>query len=144
MSLTSIRPYFRSRLKELGFKEWLEPFDAENIPSTLIDRSFHQRIESIQGIAKQNQAQEMEAIVSIRMAFKGFRHPDSALDEAIKKAEPVIADLISPSNYFGLSPPIGGVFLNQVTFEPFSDELNDNIVIAIAEMSVRINLCVDQ
>lgn len=143
MSLTAIRPYFRSRLSALGFTEWTDPFNPENIPASLLDRSFHQFIESIIGVQKDNVSQVMEASVVIRLAFKGFSDPASAVDEALNRAEIVISDLINPSSYNAASPPITGVFLDSLDIEPFSDELNDNVVVASCVFKARIYLCVE-
>lgn len=143
MSLTAVRPYLRARLNILGYSEWADPFNPEGIPANIIDRSYHQSIDSVQGIAKSNVAQEMEATATVRLAFKGFREPETALDEAISKAETAIADIINPTNFNAFSPPITGVFLDSATFEPLSDELNDNVVLAVCVFTVRIYVCVE-
>lgn len=143
MSLVSIRPYFRDRLTQLGFTEWSEPFDAENIPSSLIDMAYHWQITDISGADRSNLDQQLDAEVEVRLFFKGFRDPSSTLDTAIKKSELIISDLIKPSNFQDVSPAIANVSIKNVRFDPFDNELNDNVVLVRMIFETRVFVCIE-
>ena len=143
MSLISIRPYFRERLTTLGFTEWAEPFDAENIPSTMVDMAYHWQMGDVSGQTRSNLDQELEADVEIKLFFKGFRDPSSALDEVIKKAETVVKDLLKSDNWGDASPPIAAVLLRGMSFEPFDDAQNDNLIMARLNFVARVFVCIE-
>jgi hypothetical protein len=143
MSLTAPVPYAVRELEKLGFKEWEEPFDHENIPSNLIDRAFNIEVGPITGITKENVAQSVEMSLTVRTYFKGFRSPAKARDEAIVRCDEIISDMINPSNFRNFSPPITGVFFDTGAIEPLDNEQNDNVVIAVLSFIVRIYICVE-
>jgi hypothetical protein len=63
MSLTSVRPYFRTHCNALGFTEWMDGFNIENIPSTLIDMAYHIGPPQTTGISNNQGDQVTEAAV---------------------------------------------------------------------------------
>jgi hypothetical protein len=127
----------------LNLTEWDEPFAFDNIPNTLIDRSFHMAPPSCNGTQKNNTDQMIEVTQIVRIFFKGFRVPKDALDEAILKAEDIIAECLRPINFQGAASPIVGVFLSSADFIALDDATNDNIVICEINFAVSTALCVE-
>jgi hypothetical protein len=114
MSLTAIRPYFTARLTDAGFTEWEDAFQDDNIPSTLLDRSFFQLITNASGVQTNNNSIEVTTLVEVRCFFKGYNTPRVAYEEAIAKSEEVIKACVSVVNQDGTA--LKGVYLNTLNY----------------------------
>lgn len=95
--LTSSRSYFRSRLNSLGYKEWTDGFNVENIPKSLLDGSYHISSGSVSPTPSNHQVHEFVSDVLIRVYLKGYRDPAQAIDKAFEKAELVLGAVLLPS-----------------------------------------------
>jgi hypothetical protein len=137
---TEVRSYFRSNLTALGFKEWTDAFNVDNIPSTLIDKMFH--IETPSG-SRQDvydmQTQDAEMDVVIRIVRKGYRNPASAVDTIISDLDTVLTRVLAPTRRIGDN--IKNVVYSSHKIEPISDT-NDNAVMLEINFICFIILCV--
>lgn len=143
MSLQAVRPYITERLSGLGYSEHVDPFNDENIPSTLLDNGFHQIMLDISGADRSQVSQGLDVPVQVKVFFKGFRSPDEALTQSIINAEEIISDVTMFGNYVNYSPPITSVLLDSLSFEPYSLESNDNIVQAVFVFRFSVYICVE-
>jgi hypothetical protein len=98
MSLLAPRTYLRTRLENLGFTEWTDGFNIENIPSTIIVDSFHIESGSIDGSASSHQPHQFSSNLTLRVWLQGFGDPAEAIDESMTVADTIYADILSPSN----------------------------------------------
>lgn len=143
MSLQAVRPYISAKMSALGYVEHIDPFNDENIPSSLLDNGFHQRFTTIIGIDKNQASQGIEAGVELKIFFKGFRSPDDALTQSIIQAEDVVAELSAFKNYANNADPILSVLLDSMDFQPYSDGSNDNIVQVTINLRIVVYICVE-
>lgn len=143
MSLQAVRPYLTDRLSALGYTEHVDPFNDENIPSTLLDNGFHQMILSIDGADRAQNAQGLDVSVQVKLFFKGFRDPAEALTQSIINAEGIITGVTLFGNYSNYSPPITSVLLDSISFEPYSIDSNDNVVMAVFVFRFSVYICVE-
>ena len=140
MSITAIKPYLSSKLKEFGLTEWEDGFGDDNIPSTILDRSFHQRFISASGVSTSQETFEMLIIHSVKIYFKGFNSPAMAIDEALLACQTIIADLLNYSDF--MSAGLKGLSLDSFTVEPMDATVNDNIVMAEIVFNIRVFNCI--
>lgn len=138
MSLVSVRPYFRNTLDDLGFSEWTDGFDFENIPENIIDRSYHITTGSINGQSQNQQALDIVYPVTVRVFFHGYRNPAEAIDESIASGEQIICSAVKPSNANGTA--IKDVQFISMEPTPKSAAGNDNIVLLELNFEARIFL----
>mgnify|MGYP000869372330 CR=1 FL=1 len=143
MSLQAVRPYISSRLTGLGYTEHVDPFNDENIPSSLINGAFHQLMLPISGVDRNNVSQGLDVPVQIKVLMSGYRSPEDALTQSIKDAEEIISDVTLLANYNQYSPPITGVFLDSLEFQPYSVESNDNVIQAVFVFRLKVYTCVE-
>jgi hypothetical protein len=122
MFIADVRPYFRTRMETLGYEEWSDGFNNENIPETLLERVFHLESGEIAPTASNHQVHEVY--------LRGFNNPVEAIDNAYVVAETILADILLPANRFGTC--IKDVEPGAISAKPLSDR-NDNSV--ILEMS---------
>lgn len=129
MSLSGARSYFRGRADAIGLKEWADGINFENIPSSVIDRSYHIQAGSGSGTKLNQNDQELSFDVTVRIFMKGYRDSASAVDSAIKMTEDLIKETVSAKNRLTQSNGIKNIVLSSFNFEAF-DQSNDNLVIA--------------
>lgn len=126
MSLEQVRPYFRTVMNNLGYTEWTDGFNWQNIPSTVVDGSYHMELLEASGL-KQNQNDiEIEQPIVVRLFVKGFRDPAAGIDLSMEKLVGIIKEALKSSQR------TLGTYLKNVKFvsaspEPFG-ESNDNMV----------------
>jgi hypothetical protein len=139
MSLTKIRPYFRERLESLGFSEHKDGFNLENIPKTIINRTFHILVSSISGGPINHTHQNTVSTVELVLFFSGFRDVGESLDNAIDDVEKIVKDVCKVSNR---TKTLLNVVFNAVDFAPLNEQ-NDNSVAVRMEFSAEVILCVE-
>lgn len=138
-ALRDIRPYFRTHMDALGFREHKDAFNYENIPNTIINKSYH--IDTPTGGRRgsyTNASQPIEHDCVIRVFIKGFRYPALAVDEAMGYYDQILATALSPQNR--LNAGIKNVFLNNVSIRPY-EASNDNIVLLEITFTCLMEIC---
>lgn len=140
MSVIFIKPYFSSKLSALGYEEWGDGFGDDNIPSTLLDQSFHQRTLSAQSAGINQESFEMDVSHQVKVFFKGFNDPAKAIDEGLVACESLIASILNLKDYTDAG--IYGVFFNSFSIDPYDDAKNDNIVVATLNFSIIVYVCI--
>lgn len=131
--------YFGERLTAIGCTEWEVPTDDGNIPSSLIDKAFTQRVLLISSEGMNNQSIETTISHEVKIFYKGFRDPRSAEKEALDKAQGAVSACINGLTSGGPH----GVLFSDLRLEPFDQAENDNIIVAILNFNVRMFLCID-
>ena len=139
MSLTEVRPYFRTRLESLNFHEWTDGFNFEEIPESIIDRAYHLTVGSLGLIEVNHTINKIAYPILLRVYLKGFRDPASAIDDAISEGEDIICEVtkITNATQQGIKDVVFG------SFEPIpKSETNDNIV--LLDFSFTANVILDR
>lgn len=137
--LSEIRPYFRSHMDALNFKEHKDAFNYENIPSTIINKSYH--LDTGTGGRKgeyTNQSQDIEHDCVVRVFFKGYRYPALAIDEAMTSYDTILARVLSAENR--LQVGIKNIYLNDVSIKPYQAS-NDNLVLLEITFTCLMVIC---
>lgn len=136
MSLTLVRPYFRTRLDSLGYSEWTDGFDFENVPETILDRSYHLEIGSMSLIGTNQTLVDIAYPILVRVYLKGFRDPATAIDDAVEAGEGIICDVTKVTNANGQG--IKDVQFASFDVLPKDVASNDNIVLLELSFNARI------
>lgn len=129
MSLISSRSYLRARAEAIGLTEWKDGFNFSNIPSNIIDKSFHLEVGQAVGVKANQYDQELNFSHTVRLFVKGFRNPASGIDTAIARAEDYIKACVNAPNRVGQTNGIKNVIFENASFEA-GDSTNDNLVVA--------------
>lgn len=143
MSLQAVRPYISSRMIGLGFTEWEDPFNDQNIASNILDGAFHQVITTAENVGINNVSQAFDVSSEITVFFKGFREPKDAFTQSIIKSEEIVADLCNKKNHDASPLPITAVFIDSMRFEPYDVDSNDNVIKAVLLCRIRVYICVE-
>lgn len=95
MNLDGFRAFLRTRLDALGYREWEDGFNRSNIPSTIIDKSYHIQVGTI-GTGPSNQVHHIFRYpVRLFVLLKGFRSPSQAIDQGLTEAQNILDDILS-------------------------------------------------
>lgn len=125
MSMTLVKPFFKARCLAVSLTEHPDGFAIDNIPSTLIDRSFHINFSSVTGRKLNQNDQEVEGSVEVVFYIKGYRNVSEGIDKAIEKAEALVKEVEKPANRLGSSLKL--VTFQTMQLEPI-DASNDNAI----------------
>jgi hypothetical protein len=127
-AMKAARVYVRKRAKALQWQEHTDGFNADNIPSTKVDRAFfiaEPRV-SVNKVNVNNTtffvAQELQ------LYLKGFRDPKTKMDLALVEAERVANDLVDPRNAL-TQVEVKQCFIDGLDLAPL-DNSNDNVIVA--------------
>lgn len=136
--MTNVLPYFRARLNGLGHKEWADSLNFNNIPETIVDRSYHLDFNpTVQNTQNQNQL-DMAQDMTVRLFVKAYRNTSAGRDRLISLAQEAICDIISPLNG-DIGPDVKHVEFNSMNIIPI-DGSNDNTMYAEMNFSARLIL----
>lgn len=125
MSISNVRGFYKTRLEGLGFEQWDDGFNFENIPSTILDGAFHIEVNPSSGGPTNQTIQNVTMPVTVRVFRKGFRNVSEGIDSAILDVENIICDIIAPA--VRLSSDIKNVVLDGFSVNPLDDS-NDNAI----------------
>lgn len=141
MSLASIKPYFRARMNALGFtKEHPEAFDAEEVPSTIIDKTFHILNGPSTFVSNNQNHLVMTVDVGMQIFFKGYRDEEQGRLRAESALESILRETLTATNRVTqASDGIKDVKLTSAEIIPM-DESQDNISLLQMEFSVDYTL----
>lgn len=136
MRLADIRPFLREVVTDLGFTEWPDGFNFENIPENISEKAYHILTPSGDGGPISMHDQQVSVVNQIRIFRKGFRDPGEAIDTIMSDLDNVICDLFHPEHRFNghLNITLDGFEIN-----PLSDS-NDNSVVATLNVNVKVTL----
>jgi len=135
MSMTACRAYFRTQANSIGLKEWKDGFSFSNIPSNIIDKSYHLEAGPGVGVKLNQNDQEINFQVIVRIFVKGFRDPASGIDTAIALTEDLLEQALDPATRLTQTTGIKQVTFESVNFEPPIGD-NDNLIIASVQFRV--------
>jgi hypothetical protein len=139
-NFTLLRPFFRTELLALNFKEWKDAFNVTNIPSTILNNSFH--IESVQGARRDEYNaldQPFNFDVTIRVFKKGYRTPADSIDECMTACEAITARILASDKRIGAG--IKNIFLESINITPIAAS-NDNAAVLEITFTCFIIICV--
>lgn len=138
MSIASVRPYFRTRLENLGYSEHTDAIDFDNIPSTILDDSFQLETSSISGEPANQLHHEFDYSVVLRVFKRGFNDPVEAYDAIDEDIETILADILSPSTRLGTD--IKDIVPISIAKIPLSAS-DDNDIILEFNFTVTLIMC---
>jgi hypothetical protein len=135
MSMTECKAYFRTQASAIGLKEWRDGFAFDNIPKTIFDKAYHLEAGPAVGVKLNQNDQEINFQVIVRIFVKGFRDPASGIDTAIGLTEDLLEQALDPATRLTQTTGIKQVTFESANFEPPIGD-NDNLVIASVQFRV--------
>jgi hypothetical protein len=124
-----IKPYFRSVLSDLGYKEHKDTFDYENIKSKELHKAFFVEANSFDGaVLNQDGCLEISGSVLVRAFVKGKNNPYDALNTATAYGQAIVLKCLETNNR---TTNLKNVLFNSMEITPLSESNNDDLIINI-------------
>lgn len=141
MSFIDLRPYFEERMKavDCDLREWPDAFNAENIPSQILDKSWHVEFGPFNYTGTAHTCLHFDCPVQLRVFIKGYREPKEAVDSALKLANDVVKECCKPSNRLNQAH-IKNVLPNLVDIRELA-QANDNCAVLELTFDCEVVLC---
>ena len=136
MSVSVVKPYARARLRALGYTEWKEGFNFENIPKTKLDSSFHLELGDARAVSHSQDNLEIEVPITVRIFRAPGKNSSDIVDRAITKGDEVRAGMLAAADRLTQSG-IKNVLFETMAIEPLANS-NDNGVIVTQGFTVVI------
>lgn len=129
MSFASLRPYFIDRMRAVDpdLREWFDAFNIENIPSSILDKSWHLAFQPMTYSGTAHLCLEFNSPVRLSVCLKGYREPQEAVDRAHLFADAIIKECCKPINRL-TQPHIKNVLPNLVDVRALTQD-NDNVCV---------------
>ncbi len=107
--ISDVRSYVSARILEIDsdFREWNDGFNKDNIPSSLLDKSFFVEY-GLETPDQENTFITDTIAVTLTVFFKGFRNVKVALDSSMDLADDIRINVLSKaklgaSNYLNIT-----------------------------------------
>lgn len=138
---TSVRSYFRTQMTALGFTEWKDGFNVDNIPSTLVNKSFHLSAPTGSRSDVYDQtSQDVECEIIVRTARKGFKDPAAAIDQCVTDLDDIMHRCLDASRRLSVSG-VKNIYYSGHVIEPIADS-NDNVAVLEITFTCLIVICI--
>lgn len=129
MSFIDLRAYFQERMLTVDpdLREWDDAFSVDNIPSTILDKSWHIQFEQFNYTGTAHTCLSFDSPVKIRVLFKGYRVTKEAVDTALTMADAIVKECTKPVHRLN-QPNIKNVLPAFISINQLG-ATNDNVVI---------------
>lgn len=130
MSFSTIRPYFQERMSVIDteLKEWEDAFNVDNIPATILDKSWHLDFSPFSyNTGGAHTCLSFECPITLSVFFKGYRNPVEAVDMALLFADAILKECTKPVQRLN-QPKIKNVLPGNISVRELSDS-NDNAAV---------------
>jgi len=136
--ITSVRPYFKSIMKSLGFEEYRKSLEPDNVPKSLAKSIFHIKTDTISGVKQNQRDVETEVQVTVSFIEKGGRDEVSAYEAAEGVVQDIVRAALSPTTK-AASPAVKRVSFNSATPEAWGVR-NDNLLLCRVQFTALVIL----
>jgi len=138
MSLTKVIPYVRDKMTLLGFEEWEDEFNIDNIPRSQLDKTYHLEIGLIDGSEASHTCFDFDfpLIMTVHSCLTGPQGSSKAAEEMLELTDRILCSVLaledrySQEGFLKITP-------TSVDFEPLSSS-NDNVIRVKIQFGVRI------
>lgn len=125
MGLINGKLYFIDIMKGLGFKRHKDAFNIDNIPKTLLNKSYHIAYGPIDPVQQDQAALELNVEIVVNFYVKGKKCTDEVQDKAIGYMNSIFMEAFKSSNRVASDYGIKNVILTTASLNELSDS-NDN------------------
>ncbi len=139
MSLYNCRQYLRNAANTIGLKEWADGVNVDNIPSTLINKSYS--LGQPSGDSRKLSQTDLECNFdsTIKIFFKGYRDTNTTIDNAVAVVDDLIKECLSTKKRVAHGFGIKNVFLQGFSLDTIGGS-NDNIIVASVTFRILVIL----
>ena len=94
MALSDVRPYFRTRLEALNYREHDDGFNLENVPASSIHEKYHIGIGEISGVQNNQDIQTLSTSVVVSVFLRATRDVNAGIDDAMSRLDALFDEIL--------------------------------------------------
>ncbi len=128
MSMTAARQYARTRMKALGYTEWTDGFFFQDIPKTILDRTFFLEQGQAVGVQNNQDYQQIEVPITVRFFGSPTGKTVQLIDEMTADADAAVSDFLAAANRT-LFSGLKNVKLTSVVVQALATENNNGAIV---------------
>ena len=140
MSLSTVRPFIRTQMNSLNFKEHTEPFSDQNIPANVIDRAYHISAPEVNTPPANQIVNNIDYSFTLSVFIRGFRDVGNLLDICDSVADTVYNALLDPTVRLDATNSLKNLETSGYSLRPLSPS-NDNIAVLDFSFNAKVFLC---
>ena len=138
MSLAVVRPFFRTEMKALGYREHEDAFNIENIPDNILKNGFHLDTESNNSSVSEQLIHNFSYNLTLRIFKKCYKNTVECSDNADELADEIFETVLSPSKRYG-------EIIKDIVPDGYTptiyDGSNDNILVVEFKFTIKLIEC---
>lgn len=131
--------YIAAAAESQKLKRWDDP-NAENVPATKLDGSYHIRVGDFIAGTKSHSTLPITVEITLRFWKSGYKDPEKGRRDAISLAEDIVKVALKYKNYIGND--VKSVILNSIRPEAMRQD-NDNVTVVEISFTIGLQLGID-
>lgn len=138
MSLTDVTPYFQSKMDSLGYKEWQDEYNTDNIPRGQLDKVYHLEVGLIDGSEASHTCFTFNfpVIMTLHSCITGSQGSSKAMEEMLGVVNTVLCNLLAVEERYSQNGFLKIVPVS-IDNEPMALS-NDNVIRIKIEFGVQV------
>ena len=136
MSLSAVRPFFRTRLNALGFKEHSDAFDDTNREQSKLEKLYRLESGPVTGGPASQSIHEFEFDITVIITLRGKRDNIDLVDRAFEVSEDVLEDVLQEDVRNGTD--IKDIFPGSITVAPYSANDDNDLTLSMGFTGIVI------
>ena len=140
MALAGVLNALNSRMRTTGYTEWKDAFPIDNIPSTILDRSFHIEIGSITSSAAHQSSHVFRMPLTVRVLRRGFKDPGPQRESCMRDADAILSALLAPSFRLQIVDDVKDLVPLGIDLDPISSSNDNDFILSLRFEALIISL----
>jgi hypothetical protein len=140
MALAGVLPAIATQLRTAGFVEWKDAFPTDNIPATILDRSFHIGMGTVSSAAANQRAHVFRMPITVQVLRRGFRDAHGMRESCMIDADTVLSSLLAPSFRLSIVDDVKDLSPLSVDLDPISSSNDNDFILTIRFEALIISL----
>lgn len=140
MALAGVLTAIANEVRAAGFTEWQDAFPIDNVPSTILDRSFHIDIGSITSGAANQRAHEFRMPLTIKVLRRGFKEAGSQRESCMLDADTILSALLTPAFRLQVGDDVKDLVPLGIDLDPISSSNDNDFILSLRFEALIISL----
>lgn len=140
MALAGVLPAIANEIRGAGFVEWKDAFPIDNIPSTIIDRSFHVEMGTVSSTAANQRSHVFRMPITVQVLRRGFRDAHAAREGCMIDSDLILAALLSESFRFSIVDDVKNLSPLSIDLSPISSSNDNDFILTLRFEALIVSL----
>lgn len=140
MALAGVLPAIATKLRTAGFVEWKDAFPIDNIPATILDRSFHIGMGTVSSTAANQKSHVFRMPITVQILRRGFRDAHNARESCMIDSDTVLSSLLATSFRLSIVDDVKDLSPLSIDLDPISSSNDNDFILTMRFEALIISL----